>query len=74
MTDEERLQYLIYRNDRDVVRNKDKPAKKDKDKDKEKDKDKDGKPKPPFEDKALQKALEYLRQQVAKAPPPKTDA
>jgi carboxyl-terminal processing protease len=63
-TDEERLQYLIYRNERDVVRARAKPA----------EKDKDGKAKPPFEDKVLNKALEYLRGRIAKAPAPKGDA
>jgi carboxyl-terminal processing protease len=66
MKDEERLQYVLYRRDRDIVHGKPgspppKP-KTDKDKDKEK---------KPFEDRVLKKALEYLRgkiKEVGKAP------
>jgi carboxyl-terminal processing protease len=65
MTDEERLDYLVYRSERDVVRAKPKPAAKDK---------KTGKPKKPFVDRVLQKALEHLRAKAAAAPTPKHDA
>jgi carboxyl-terminal processing protease len=59
MKDEERIRYLMYRSDRDIVRTRPKPP----------EKDKDGKPKPPFVDRVLEKALEYLRKEIAKEPP-----
>src|SRR2546421_12938369 len=52
MKEEERLGYMVYRSDRDVVR-----------KGKAKDKDKDGNAKPPFVDRVLEKALEHLRKE-----------
>jgi carboxyl-terminal processing protease len=56
MKDEERIEYLRYRADRDIVRSKPKPA------------DKEAKEKkPPFVDRALEKALEHLRKEVKKA-------
>lgn len=69
MKDDERLEYVIYRRDRDIVPGKAGPAKaaepaKDKDQSSGKDKDK---PKKPFEDRALQKALEYLRGEIKTA-------
>jgi carboxyl-terminal processing protease len=68
MKDDERLQYVIHRRDRDIVHGKPgTPAPKPKT---EKDKDKDKKP---FEDRVLNKALEYLRgeiKKVGKAPAP----
>jgi carboxyl-terminal processing protease len=67
LTDEERRAYFEDRRDRDVVHGKgpasSKPAADDKEKDKEKDK---AKAKEPFEDKVLQKALEYLRGEIKK--------
>jgi carboxyl-terminal processing protease len=65
MTDEERRDYLIDRAERDVVRTKPKPAPKV-----------GAKAKPPFKDRALEKALEYLRGKLRNAPevPAKRDA
>jgi carboxyl-terminal processing protease len=61
LTDEERLEYMIYRAERDVVRAQPKaPAKKAK--------GKDAKPKPPFTDRVLQKALEHLRTKLSRMP------
>jgi carboxyl-terminal processing protease len=57
MNDEERLDYMIYRSDRDVVRVKAKEAAKDK---------KDGKPKKPFVDRVLNKAVEHLKKEIHK--------
>jgi carboxyl-terminal processing protease len=62
LTDEERRDYAFYRRDRDVVHGKGTaspkpeaaPAKEDK------------KPKKPFEDRVLQKAVEYLRGEIKK--------
>jgi carboxyl-terminal processing protease len=66
LKDEERIQYMLYRSDRDVVRTKPKPP----------EKGKDGKPKPPFVDRVLNKALEHLRKEIGKTPetPLKRDA
>jgi carboxyl-terminal processing protease len=64
MKDDERLEYLIYRNERDVVRGKNPPAKPEEKKDEKKDGDK--KDKKPFEDRVLQKALEHLRGEIKK--------
>lgn len=55
MNDEERLEYMVYRTDRDVIRSKAKPAKK-----------KDGKPKKPFVDRVLEKALDHLKKEINK--------
>jgi carboxyl-terminal processing protease len=56
MKDAERIEYLLYRNERDVIRkDKDKPAKEE---DKEKKKE-------PFVDRVLQKAVEYLKSKTA---------
>jgi carboxyl-terminal processing protease len=63
MKDEERLEYLIYRNERDVVRGKNAPKSEEKKDDK---KDGDKKDKKPFEDRVLQKALEHLRGEIKK--------
>jgi hypothetical protein len=61
MKDEERLEYMIWRSDRDVVRTgKEKPAEKPPEKATEKDKE----PKKPFVDRVLQKALEHLKSQL----------
>jgi carboxyl-terminal processing protease len=60
LTDEERLEYLIDRSQRDVVRGKGGASAKPKD-------DKDKKDKKPFEDRVLNKALEYLRGELKKA-------
>jgi carboxyl-terminal processing protease len=58
MNDEERLEYMTYRLDRDIVRTKAKP---------EEPKKKDGKPKKPFVDRVLQKAMEHLKHEINKA-------
>ncbi len=58
MTDEERMEYVIYRMERDVVRTKAKPADKTK---------KDGKSKKPFVDRVLQKAMDHLKKEINKA-------
>jgi carboxyl-terminal processing protease len=63
MKDEERLEYLLYRHDRDVVRGKNAPVKSEEPKDEKKD---DKKDKKPFEDRVLQKALEHLRGEIKK--------
>jgi carboxyl-terminal processing protease len=68
MKDDERLEYLIYRHDRDVVRGKNTPPakvedKKDEKTDAKKDEKKDKKP---FEDRVLQKALDHLRGEIKK--------
>jgi carboxyl-terminal processing protease len=71
MKDEERLEYMIYRRDRDIVHGKSgsqPPAKPKEEGDKEKEKEKK-----PFQDRVLDKALEYLRgeiQRVGQAPAP----
>jgi hypothetical protein len=59
MTDEERLEYMLYRSDRDVVRNKPKPVAKQPEK-------KDGKPKKPFTDRVLEKAVDHLKKEIDK--------
>jgi carboxyl-terminal processing protease len=63
MTEEESLEYRIYRYERDVVRNK-KPddAKKEEKKD-----DKKEEKKKQFKDRVLEKAVEYLRQEIDNA-------
>jgi carboxyl-terminal processing protease len=58
MKDEERLEYMMYRSDRDIVREKSKPAQTDK---------KDGKEKKPFVDRVLEKAVEHLKKEIDKA-------
>jgi carboxyl-terminal processing protease len=55
MNDEERLEYMIYRSDRDIIRTKPKEGG-----------DKDGKEKKPFVDRVLEKALEYLKKEIDK--------
>jgi carboxyl-terminal processing protease len=60
LTDEERLDYLLDRNQRDVVRGKGNTSEKPKD-------DKEKKEKKPFEDRVLNKALEYLRGEIKHA-------
>jgi carboxyl-terminal processing protease len=60
MKDEERIDYLRYRWDRDIIQGKPgapAPAPKTE----------KAEPKKPFEDRVLQKALEYLRGEVKKA-------
>ena len=63
LTDEERLDYVIYRRERDVVHGKPgtPPPASPKPK-----LDKDGKEKKPFADKVLEKALEQLRGEIKK--------
>ncbi|HEY7331171.1 MAG TPA: S41 family peptidase [Gemmataceae bacterium] len=60
MTDEERLEYMVYRTERDVVRTKAKPDDKTK---------KDDKPKKPFVDRVLEKAVEHLKKEINKTGP-----
>ncbi len=61
MKDEERLDYMIYRNDRDVIRSgKEKPAEPDKKSDKE------DKKKSPFVDRVLEKAVDHLKKEIDK--------
>ena len=54
------IDYMVWRNQRDVVRDKPRPAAKDK----------DGKAKPPFVDRVLEKGLEHLREKIKKLPEP----
>jgi carboxyl-terminal processing protease len=63
MKDQERIDYLIYRRDRDIVHGKPgtPPAAPPKPK-----LDKDGKEKPPFVDRVLEKAVEHLRGEIKK--------
>jgi carboxyl-terminal processing protease len=56
LKDQERIDYMIYRSDRDVIRKDPKPTAVDK----------EGNPKKPFEDRVLNKALEYLRKEIDK--------
>jgi carboxyl-terminal processing protease len=63
LTDEQRTGYFYYRRDRDVVRTKESAPTAH---EPEKDADKKGKAKKPFEDRVLQKALEYLRGEIKK--------
>jgi carboxyl-terminal processing protease len=58
LTDEERLEYLLDRSERDIVRGKTGTSEPPKEK-----KDKEGKKKP-FEDRVLNKALDYLRVEI----------
>jgi hypothetical protein len=55
LKDEERLEYMAYRNERDVVRNKKKVSE-----------DKKDEKKPPFKDRVLEKAVEYLKGEIDK--------
>jgi len=57
MDEEERYDYLVYRRDRDIVRDKGGALP---------EKPKTGKEKKPFVDRTLNKALEYMRDQVKK--------
>ncbi len=61
MKDEERVAYFLYRRDRDIVHGKGSPPPPKPKSDKDKDKDKK-----PFVDRTLQKALDYLRQEIRK--------
>lgn len=56
LKEQERIEYMLYRSDRDILRKEPAPPKRDK----------DGKVKPPFEDRVLNKALEYLRKEISK--------
>jgi carboxyl-terminal processing protease len=55
MKDDERMEYMIYRSDRDIVRTRPKAP------------DKDGKEKKPFVDRVLEKALDHLKKEIQKA-------
>jgi carboxyl-terminal processing protease len=55
LKDSERVEWMNWRSDRDVVRKKPKAA----------EKGKDGKPKPQFVDRVLQKAVEHLKKELA---------
>jgi carboxyl-terminal processing protease len=72
MKDDERLEYLVWRNERDVIRGRGAAPPALKAADKEKKDDKDAK-KAPFVDRVLEKALEHVRKEVEKvgavAPP-----
>jgi len=59
-TQKERIEYVRWRNDRDVIREKKPAAKKNENKDKETEKK-------PFVDKVLEKALEHLRVELKKS-------
>jgi carboxyl-terminal processing protease len=61
MKDEERYEYMVYRNDRDVVR-----AKKESADPSPKNVDKEDKKKPPFVDRVLEKAVDYLKKEINK--------
>jgi len=61
MKDEERYDYMLYRNDRDVVR-----AKKDGESAPPKKEDKDDKKKAPFVDRVLEKAVDHLKKEIDK--------
>jgi carboxyl-terminal processing protease len=61
LNDEERLNYFLYRRDRDIIHGK--PGSDSSKPPKTEAKEKDKKP---FEDRVLQKALEYLREEVKK--------
>jgi carboxyl-terminal processing protease len=64
LKDEERLNYLLWRRDRDTIHGKGAPtATKPKTTEKDKDKEKEKKP---FEDRVLLKALDYLRGEIKK--------
>jgi carboxyl-terminal processing protease len=58
MKDADRVEWMTWRSDRDVVRAKPKAAQKDK----------DGKPKPPYVDRVLQKAVDQLKKELADKP------
>ncbi|MSU76734.1 MAG: S41 family peptidase [Gemmataceae bacterium] len=58
LTDEERLEYFKWRRDRDIVRRPDQPAKAEPNGDK--------KPAKEFSDRVMDKALEYIRAELAK--------
>jgi carboxyl-terminal processing protease len=67
MKDEERLEYMLYRNDRDVVRSKkekgdESGTKEEKKSEKKSDKD----DKKPFTDRVLEKAIEHIKKQIDK--------
>ena len=57
LKDEERAEYMIYRSERDVVRNRPRPVEPRKP---------DGKEKKPFVDRVLQKAVEHLKKAIHK--------
>lgn len=61
LKDEERVDYIIYRRDRDIVHGKPGEAPPPKPKT-----DKNGKEKKPFVDRVLEKGMEYLRGQIGK--------
>jgi carboxyl-terminal processing protease len=66
MKDEERVEYMLYRRDRDIVHGKPgSPAPKPRVENK--DKANPEKEKKPFEDRVLKKALEYLKEQTKKS-------
>jgi carboxyl-terminal processing protease len=63
MKDDERLDYLVYRRDRDIVSGKNGSSPTTPNPDKDKDKDKDKKL---FVDRTLNKALEYVQKEIHK--------
>ncbi len=58
LTDEERLEYFKWRRDRDIIRRPDQPAKAEPNGEKKTDKE--------FRDRVLDKAVEYIRAEIAK--------
>jgi carboxyl-terminal processing protease len=66
LKDEERLEYLLWRSDRDVVRSKRPPVVKPEESKDDKEPSADKKEKKPFSDRVLEKALEHLRKEIAR--------
>jgi carboxyl-terminal processing protease len=67
MKDEERLEYMLYRNDRDVVRSKKDKTDESGTKEEKKPEKKDDKvDKKPFTDRVLEKAIEHIKKQIEK--------
>src|SRR5262249_25737085 len=58
MKDQDRVEWMTWRSDRDVVRKTPKAP----------EKDKDGNPKPPYVDRVLEKAVEHLKKELAAKP------
>jgi len=70
MKDEERLEYMLWRSDRDIVGHKGNKEEKDKkveQQPKEKGDKKDKKEKKEFKDRVMEKALEHMKKEVEKA-------
>jgi carboxyl-terminal processing protease len=65
LSPEKRAEFLRWRNERDIVRDRKRPAKKDEKKTEKKDEKKEEKK--PFVDEVLQRAVDHLKQQIKKA-------